>query len=64
MEVAQDKTQGVRFPDIVAWSNIMARNFGIRRPRRDGDSAPIWPLLVMTTIIIGIINAAPLLHYR
>jgi hypothetical protein len=61
MKVAADKAQGLIFPDIVARSNIMARNFGIRRQRRNGD-APIWPLLVVTAIIISIINAVPFLH--
>jgi hypothetical protein len=36
----------------------MARNFGIGRARNTGRG-PIWPLLLMASIVITIINAAP-----
>jgi hypothetical protein len=42
----------------------MARNFGIRRPTGADDRAPIWPLVLMTAIVISVINAATLLHHR
>jgi hypothetical protein len=46
------------------WYKIMARNYGLRRPGANRDRAPIWPLLVMTVIVVGVINAAMFLPHR
>ncbi|WP_271604941.1 hypothetical protein [Bradyrhizobium sp. CCBAU 11434] len=42
---------------------IMARNFGLHRSTNN-DRAPICPLLVMTLIIVGVINAAAFLPHH
>jgi hypothetical protein len=42
----------------------MVRNFGIRRPIRHNDRAPVWPILIVAFLAIGMINAAIFLRHR
>jgi multisubunit Na+/H+ antiporter MnhC subunit len=42
----------------------VARNFGIRRQIISRERAPVWPLVVLTAIVISVINLATFLPHR